>query len=252
MLSYILIFVSVALSIFSNIQEKFVTWVFLLQVAITIIIFFLQNIIHKFTDIGASCRHLFDYKLFGFNPTTKYGNYTEDEIYELAVGEKHKNKKKYDIAISHKGTDKERGVKFWYKLDSSWPINKAIMECQKQNVFWDKKLTAVVCGAILIVNIVTISLLVIINLNSTLLEIIINIFGPMFLLVEKDALFVQKCFALYKLHAKMNTCFNADESTPEARQELIEERRRLDFIVPNFLHHLFSDTLHAQVNDLVS
>lgn len=211
----------------------------------------MQYLTSRFTKIAAVARQLFDYKLFDFAKPFGTGKYTEEKITFCASKEKQRNKKRYMTKISHNGIDKEHGVKDWYTIDDSWDNDKAIFECQKQNILFDRELTSIVEWVLVIVFFTIIAVAVALNWDSPLGTVITEILSVISVVIKLCGT-IHKTIELHKIRALAEERFNNASYSPESRQEVIDKRRRLSFIVPGFLHDITRKRLHENVDDLNS
>ena len=100
-------------------------------------------------------------------------NYTDvrkQELREIALNTYNRHKKEADISIQKTGRDKPPGVKDWYEFKNPVDDLQAQFACQKQNIWWNKKM---VKNRMIILPII--------------LFILISFFVAMFVLFKSDA-----------------------------------------------------------------
>lgn len=171
-------------------------------------------------------------------------NYTDvrkQELREIALSTYHKYKKEADISIQNTGRDKPPGVRNWYEFKNTVTNLQAQFECQKQNIWWNKKM---VKNRMIILPII--------------LFILISFFVAMFVLSKSDVLSIIVCasgivikvaeriFEHYKYH-EISIRIDAIQSHAEREltaetvkelQELIDERREIPVLEINIIHRL--------------
>ena len=203
---------------------------------------------NKYTQIGAATRQLIDYKLFGFTQLLYYNGYTEEQLKEYAAVEKNTNPKDYECQINHSGTDEEHGVKDWYTVENTMQQEQAIRECQRQNKMFDNMLTKTLFVLVKFVLVVMILFIFVLFGNNTVNDTIVSlaIVTP---LITKLSGSIRSYFDLREYNNKWKKMFDKPDISCEERQECIDERRRMVFIVPHVLHSLKSKKLHNMVKD---
>lgn len=249
--SWVFVAINVALALIPTAKQCLAEYFVAIAAMATILSAVMQRLTNRFTKIAAAARQLFDYELFGFAKPPRYGEYTEEKIKLYASKEKHRNNKRYITQISHSGIDKEHGVKDWYIIDDLWDNDKAVFECQKQNKLFDRGLTFWVEWSLIITISIPIAIAVVLNWNSSLgavikgflsvISVVIKLFGT-----------IHKTVELHKIMGLAEERFNNPNYSADSRQEVIDRRRQLSFIVPNFLHRILSKRIHENINDLYS
>ena len=69
-----------------------------------------------------------------------YTDICKQKLREIALTAYNKHKKEADIHIHNTGRDKPPGVRNWYEFKNTVADLQAQFECQKQNVWWNKKI----------------------------------------------------------------------------------------------------------------
>ena len=171
-------------------------------------------------------------------------NYTDvrkQELREIALNTYNRHKKEADISIQKTGRDKPPGVKDWYEFKNPVDDLQAQFACQKQNIWWNKKM---VKNRMIILPII--------------LFILISFFVAMFVLFKSDAPSIIVCaigiilkvieriiehYSYHKISIKIEAIQNhaerelTDETVKEL-QELINERREIPVLEINIIHKL--------------
>ena len=171
-------------------------------------------------------------------------NYTDvrkQELREIALNTYNRHKKEADISIQKTGRDKPPGVKDWYEFKNPVDDLQAQFACQKQNIWWNKKM---VKNRMIILPII--------------LFILISFFVVMFVLFKSDAPSIIVCaigiilkvieriiehYFYHKISIKIEAIQNHAEreltvETVKELQELINERREIPVLEINIIHKL--------------
>lgn len=107
----------------------------------TLILLCIENKINEFIKIASATQELIDRILFGLDKKDyNFNGITVSEVNSLKDKIIKNNRKNYLVVVNSDGKDKPKGVKNWYDIESKIPLKKAIIECQKQNIYWDDKL----------------------------------------------------------------------------------------------------------------
>ena len=161
--------------------------------------------------------------------------------FKIALTSYNKHKKEADIHIHNTGRDKPPGVRNWYEFKNTVADLQAQFECQKQNIWWDKKM---VKNRMIILPII--------------LFIMISFFVAMFVLFKSDAMSIIVCaigiilkvveriiehYSYHKTSIKIDAIqSNAEREltaeTVKELQELIDERREIPVLEINIIHKL--------------
>ena len=212
---------------------------------------YLRFKIRKNIDIGASTKQLIDCKLFGLKYET-YKKYTRDKIFEFAISNRNRNKKEYLIQINNTGKDKPRGVKNWYEDRTGLDLNRAIYECQKENLWWDEKLCKIYMIGFVAINVLSLIVIIAINRNETLTSILAAVIFPslqIFVEVLTEFWSFIKILIYRGKIDERSTCIEKDLDNINLKdlervQELIFERRLYKFLIPTNIHSIVSVKFH--------
>lgn len=249
--SWVFVAINVALALIPTTKQCLGEYIVAIAAMATILSTVTQHLATRSTKIAAAARQLFDYELFGLDKPLRYGEYTEEDIVFFASKEKRRNKKKYMAQTSNNGTDKEHGVKDWYIIDDLWDNDKAVFECQKQNKLFDRELTFWVEWGLIITVSIPIAIAVVLNWNSSLGAVIKGLLSVISVVIKLFGT-IHKTVELHKIMGLAEERFNNANYSFESRQEVIDRRRKLSFIVPNFLHRILSKRIHENIRDLYS
>ena len=202
---------------------------------------------NKAVKLGAAFRKYIDYNLFCFKAENYYG-YDESELIDMSLFICNLRKKDSMIRLQNTGNDSIKGVKEWYvDIDSIEDRQHLIFKCQKQNSWFDKKITKIQQVAFLIILILIITDLLIMNFNKTLSTIVLSILPATSLIIKivKELIMYKKYNDLMmKIDFLKKTISNITDEKIMQMQNLIDERRSMNFVSINLLHDLLSIKLH--------
>lgn len=240
------------LGIISRQLLKYKKFFLILILFITFISKYFQNIINKSNNLASSTQELFDRKLFNFEIKSRHllNNEVSDIIY-VAKDLKNKYPKKYIDNITHTGTDDPNGVKDWYtNISSSLSLNKAILKCQKQNIFWDKALIKSYKNLLILLSIFIAIIIILFYWSQPLSNLIIGIASSLSLfdILIKEFTSINKFTdSNIKIETIINTIYdfnNINTSKLKDLQSKIFERRTSGLNVPSILHKINRKKLH--------
>lgn len=213
---------------------------------ITFISKYLQNTVNKLNNLASSTQELFDRKLFNFEIKSRHLLNNEiSDIISTAQNLKNKYPKKYIDNITHTGNDNPNGVKDWYTdIPSSLPLNKAILKCQKQNIFWDKTLIKSYKTLLILLSIFIVFIIIIFYWSQPLSNLVIAIISSfsLFDILIKEFTNINKFTSSnIEIETIINTIYdlnNIDNSKLKDLQSKIFERRKSGLNVPSILHKI--------------
>ncbi|TBX05595.1 S-4TM family putative pore-forming effector [Clostridium perfringens] len=214
---------------------------------------YLHNIVNKLNNLASSTQELFDRKLFDFETKSRHLlNNKISNIISEAKNLKNKYPKKYIDNITHTGTDTPNGVKDWYTdIPSSLPLNEAILQCQKQNIFWDKALIKSYKNLLLILSIFIAFIIIIFYWSQPLSNLVIGFissFSLVDILIKEFNSINKFTSSNIEIETIINTIYdlnNIDNSKLKDLQSKIFERRKSGLNVPSILHKIKRKKLHA-------
>lgn len=171
-------------------------------------------------------------------------NYTDirkQKLREIALNIYNRHKKEADINIRNTGRDKPPGVKNWYEFKNSVADLQAQFECQKQNIWWNKKMvkSRMIILPIICFILIVLFLVVFVLFKSDALSIIVCALGMVLKVVER-------IFEHYKYH-EISIRIEAIQSHAEREltaetikelQELINKRREIPVLEISIIHKL--------------
>lgn len=167
-------------------------------------------------------------------------------------------KNKCALQMINDGNSKIRGVKNWYSVIKSTNKNEVIFHCQKENCWFDKKICNIYLIIIAFITMIFISIYLYINKDYTILEMLKKLLPlvPIFLLLIERIISYIKYF---KISINIKYQINNIESDKNISlkdlcklQRLIQDRRSLNFIPPNFIHKVLSSYFHKRKSEIDS
>lgn len=214
---------------------------FLISLIILVLIFSVRH----FTYIGAITKESIDSKLFNINNNLSPND--ENMIIEYKNKAIRKNNVSYKKAIKNNGQTKERGVRDWYEIRNTLSTEEAIIKCQEQNIYWDKKLVINYLFFLIL------SFLVIITIfyfNRNSIYFISNI--PNIYIIFADLFSIFKYREYYaRVNTRIEDSKNFKDVTPailSIQKDIFERRKGL--IIPDYLHKIFSKILHQDWKEI--
>ncbi|MXP79151.1 hypothetical protein GN277_28780 (plasmid) [Lachnospiraceae bacterium WCA-9-b2] len=202
---------------------------------------------------GAETKGLIDNILFGFPIQNK------EKLIEYAIKIKNKNKEDYKLQTTHKGDDIIRGVRDWYTEYSSDDHYKVILNCQKENVWWNVKLVSYYKK--IVISFIGISVLLVASFISYLA---IKIDFAWSLIILGSTIFIRSIEQMIAItiytkameHASAKIeLIEADSNNLNLEsllslQKDIEENRKSGFLVPSWVHYMYSKHLHKEKKEI--
>ena len=170
-----------------------------------------------------------------------YTNIGTQKLKEIALNAYHKHKKEADIIIRNTGRDKPPGVRNWYEFKNTVDGIQAQFECQKQNVWWNKKMVKNRLIILPLIWFLLISLFIamFVLFKSDVLSIVVCAIGIIVKLTER----VWEHYHYHEISIKIETIQNHAERelTTEVikeLQELINKRREIPVLEINIIHKI--------------
>lgn len=203
--------------------------------------------------IGAVTKGYIDDILFGMNNT--YDEYSLSRIRELVIIYKGKYPKQYQVQINNTGKDDPPGIRDWYIVAQGDNKNIIVYKCQKQNVWWNGKLSRLYLYTLISIIgfLAVIFLLALSVLNISIKSVALMYFANLGIVVKalKDVI---SGYRYYSYYTKANEdIIMIDKTLDESiitnsqinmLQGNINKIRKIQFLVPDFLHKLMSKKYH--------
>lgn len=219
---------------------------------LAIIIYIVDSKRRGYIEKGAKLKNLIDCILFEY-PIDK-GEKEKNVDYALEL--KSKNEDKYHLQTTHDGNDIVKGVKNWYTLCNSENHNEVILNCQKQNLWWNEELVkyykrVLILCLTLILAITTISVYIMGVKITVLLAILVATILFRCLDALKSMYVYRK--AMIQAHGKLDIVQqHLDKASLISLQKDIDTVRVSGFLIPDWLHVIYSVKLHRKRETLNS
>lgn len=220
----------------------------MLCVILAIIIYSVDSKRRKYIEKGAKLKNLIDCILFEF-PKDKG---EKEELVDYALELRSRNEDNYQLQTTNDGNDKVKGVKNWYSFCNSENHNEVILNCQKQNVWWSEELVkyykrVLISCFTLILAITTISICFT-GVKITVLFMIMMLLVTM-LSRGCDAYRSIKEYtkAMNQAHGKLHIVEeHLDKASLLSLQKEIDAVRESGFLIPNWIHAIYSVRFHRK------
>ena len=199
---------------------------------------------NKNVALGARLRAAFDNYVFGFSDKLNMDQTLKE--YVIKAIEKHPTQ--VEIQKKNTGTDSPPGVREWYNTNSKKTGIDAIFSCQKENVWWEKKLLFRRIIFYVFITIICIALLFILNFagNIHVLQIILS-----------SALLIRTIERIYEnvQYFRVGNKIDGQVELLEAQktkeqliqlQSTINEKRKLKITGVNFIHKFMANKLSVR------
>lgn len=218
---------------------------------LAVALFILEGKTAKYIEQGASLKNLIDCILFDF----PIDDIRREQLMDCALELRSKNEAKYQMQISHNGDDEINGVKNWYTLYKSENHYEVILNCQKENLWWNKNLVKYYKTALLVVILIFL-LLIILSVRFSGVTISVA-FGGAILISTILFPCIRQIIALRGYTKAMDSASGKldiiekqeqylDKDTLQSLQKDIDTIRSSGFLIPDWIHGLYSVRLHRK------
>lgn len=221
-----------------------------LVASLTIAAFFINSYVNKLISIGSNTKELFDRMLFGLDIYRVNWDIDITEIKEIAERLKDKHQEKFRVALMNTGQDKPKGLRNWYTSSIESTQNKTIFGCQKENIWWDKKLTDLYRMVLITITFIALGGFVYKFYNSNLSDIINSLMANLTLVLKLiDDYRIQKKYSEHQISIKILEGIISRKEEPSISdlvdfQDLIFARRCMRYLPFDSLHTISSVKLH--------
>ena len=208
--------------------------------------FFCSRVLYT-VNIASSLRKYFDAYVFGFD-LNRFSELEVRGFEELIIKIINTHQKSSRIQMMNTGRDKPPGVLDWYEIPTHLSEQDAIFECQKQNCWWNKKITIkrIAFSGVLIISFfcITIGFFKITNTDLSVLKVALCSAG----LVLKAGERIATNIRYYLLGLKIDHALETLEVSKNSKlllhlQELIENRRTMPVLEINIVHRMLAEKL---------
>lgn len=225
----------------------------MIEIIVAVVVFVVDYKTKALINWGAETKGLIDSILFDFPIQNK------EKLIEYAIKIKNRNKDDYKLQTTHRGDDNIRGLRDWYTEYNSDDHNKVILNCQKENIWWNVKLVNYYKNIISIFIGVS-ALLVFTFIFYFAIKIDfawgLIILGSTILIRSIEQLMTIKTYTKAMEHAQAKVeLIEADSNNLNMEsllslQKNIEENRKSGFLVPSWIHYIYSKHLHEEKKEI--
>lgn len=203
--------------------------------------------IKKDISKGANLKKYFDYILFGFNGITKdFEKKCKGFIYDVLS----KKRKNYNQQVNNNGKSKPPGLKDWYFNEGKSGEVEIIKSMQKQNLYWDKKISKIYLSfiGVTLILLLCLYLMVCIFMKFKIIELLAG-FIPFISII---IFFVDKIKAYILIDRNVEVAKSLLNKAKDIGnlievQEIIDNRRMENFCPPNIIHSIISKNTHKKI-----
>ena len=207
-------------------------------------------------EVGACSKAAIDSNLFGFKYSEKY---SFDNLMDMALELKIKKNKEFDIQTKNTGDDEPRGVKNWYTPTDIVDRLEVIYSCQKENIFWNKRLSKAYIHLVILFSVILFSFVILIGLLTgiSLKDAILLILFSSSLIVKiiNEYLEYSNYTKAHMIADKVIEMIESDgisENMLVCLQKEIHRIRLSRFLVPKLFHTLKSGEIHKQIREKIA
>lgn len=223
---------------------------------LNIMIFSFEYLSDRKQKIGATAKYYIDSSLFGFSDSD--AKFSKNEIQEIAIACKGKNAFEFEIQTKNTGNDNPPGLRDWYSAGKDGDFNAIVFGCQKENVWYQRKLsTAYLYFLLLVISLILIGgIILLVILDITFIDIFLFLLANLGFVskIGKDilAMYMYNVMQI-RIHENIVMIENVDKLKMPLLQQLqdnINSLREVKFLVPDFLHKRNARKLHALYSDI--
>jgi len=207
-----------------------------------------------YVSSASSLRKYFDAYVLGIN-IDQFEAHEVQKLEELLIKAVKYSPEKSKEEMANTGRDNPRGVRNWYEFSQPLSEQDAIYECQKQNSWWNKKISCerIICAVIGLLVFIPLAIFLI---TITKVEIFITILSSGAFILK----FIERIVTngrYYMLSLKIDgaldvlTSSRTDENIKKV-QAIIDERRAMPVLERNRIHKRRSKEYHELYHDTTS
>ncbi|MCI9221413.1 MAG: hypothetical protein HFH94_17170 [Lachnospiraceae bacterium] len=224
-----------------------------IEIIVALVIFVVDYKTKTLINWGAETKGLIDSILFDFPIQNK------EKLIEYAIEIKNRNKDDYRVQITHRGDDNIKGIRDWYTEYSSDNHYRVILNCQKENIWWNVKLVKYYKSIInILISVSVLLVFAFIFYFSIKVDFAwgLMILGSTILIRSIEHLITIKAYTKAMEHAQAKVELietdsnNLNMESLQSLQKNIEENRKSGFLVPSWIHYIFSKHLHEEKKEI--
>lgn len=213
-----------------------------------IIAWILMLLVTKNVEQGAELREFFDAYSLNIN-TDQFSEEKKRQLLESAKKQCSKKPKEAEIQMRNTGSDNPPGVYDWYLFSKDIDGLEAQFECQRQNTWWDKKLTSIRYTVSIITCIILTLTFIVLMIHNNAIRTLLCSASLIIKLVEriKDN-HKYRCLSLKIDGAQETLGVHLSEEGIMQLQGMINERRAINVLGINLSHRRLASKLTAEYN----
>lgn len=215
-----------------------------------IVAWVLMILVNKNVQKAADLRRYFDAYSIDINA----GQYSESEkrrLAELAGKVYSKNSKAVELQMRNTGNDNPPGVHDWYMFSKQYDGLETKFECQRQNTWWDKELFPIKYAVTLIALGLIAAIFIILAVQNDFFKTLLCSAGLLIKLVERVVDNRRYRILSIKIDGAQQTLeAHLTIEGVEQLQTLIDERRAVNILGINFLHHIRANKLTKKYDSI--
>lgn len=202
--------------------------------------FVFNKYMEKAILVAADFRKLFDHNVLGLYSDYVYTHNNFTRLAELKEKVIAGNFRDFTVQLKNTGKDKPPGVRNWYDTNANISGDLATFECQKENVWWDKKILIYQWLLYGVITILLISVVILLFRAKSLTEVSL-------ILLSEAGLLIRVCeritviYQYKKVSIEIDTIVNSFDAFTKHKgvstlQSKIEQRREIPMTHINYFH----------------
>lgn len=207
------------------------TWVDYLLILWFIATIILDNCISQYTSKASEFKQIFDEFVFGWRKEV-----SQSTIKAMNVL-KEKNKKFFNVQMSHTGNDNPRGVKDWYEfVDDTENQQTTLKKATGESIYYDTSINSV----LIIILVISTSLTLIYFRDTTITEYLKTIFLVMSSLSKKLITTFLKTLQVNKLNKEIKLRLDLAKNEDDFKeiQNIIFIKRQVSGVTPSWIYFI--------------
>ena len=225
----------------------------MIEIIVALLVFTVDYKTKTLINWGAETKGLIDSILFDFPIQDK------EKFIEYAIKIKNRNINDYRLQATHRGDENIRGIRDWYTEYNSDDHYKVILNCQKENIWWNVRLVNYYKNIIrILIGISVLFVFTFIFYFAIKIDLAwgLMILGSTILIRSIEQLMAVKTYTKAIDHAKAKVELieadnnNLNMESLQSLQKSIEENRKSGFLVPSWIHYIFSKHLHKEKKEI--
>jgi hypothetical protein len=201
-----------------------------------IVAWFLMSLVNKNVEKGADLRKYFD----AYSLCIDANQFSEEktrQLLENAEKQYSKKNKEAEIQIRNTGSDNPPGVYDWYSFSKDYDGLEAQFECQRQNIWWDKKLTSIRYAVSIITCVIIVLVFIVLLVQNNVIQTLLCSAGLIIKLIERIIEYDKYRRQSFKIDgARENLSTHLTDEGIAQLQDMLNMRRYINILGVNFSH----------------